>query len=208
MTQAHSSPGAVLWLHGLGATADDFAGLGRAIGRPELKWLLPQAPQRALTLFGGERAAAWYDLIAPWGAGERAKKADVDDICAQLLRLIQAEVPDPRRLVIGGFSQGAATAQRLVAGLPFPIAGLVAFSGYPIDLPWAPTAVSPCPALVAHGRIDDVVPLSGGRASVAALEARGHAVRWCETPSAHAVHPSQITALRGFFAEVLPPLGA
>lgn len=199
-----TTPGAVLWLHGLGATADDFEGLGRATGRAELRWLLPQAPQRALTLYGGERAAAWYDLIAPWGAGERAKKADVDEICAQLTRLIQAEVPDPRRLVIGGFSQGAATAQRLAAGLPFEIAGLVAFSGYPIDLPWAPGA-PPCPALVAHGLRDEVVPIGGGLASVAALRARGHAVRWLETPVAHAVHPSQVRALQVFLAEVLPP---
>ena len=198
--------GVVLWLHGLGATADDFADLGRAVQREDLRWLLPQAPTRALTLFGGERAAAWYDLIAPWGAGERAQKADVDAICDELTTLIRAEVPDPARLVIGGFSQGAATAQRLAAGLPFEIAGLVGFSGYPIDLPWPERpGLRPCPALIGHGRADGVVPIAGGRASVAALEARGHVVRWVETPAQHTVHRAQLRALAAFLSDVLPP---
>jgi phospholipase/carboxylesterase len=197
--------GAVLWLHGFGAGPDDFAGLGRAVGRVDLRWLHPAAPLRAIRLYGGERATAWYDLVAPFGQGERAHLPDVDTTAAALRGLLAEHQIDVADVVLGGFSQGAAMAMALLQRLPRPPAGLIALSGYAVGLPWAP-GVGPGPtrALVSHGQSDEVVPISAGRAAAAALAAQGHAVELQEHGGGHELHPRQIGAIRALLDAALP----
>src|SRR5688572_16599850 len=56
---------AVIWLHGLGATADDFVpvipylGLSNALG---IRFIFPQAPNRPITVNGGYVMPGWYDI--------------------------------------------------------------------------------------------------------------------------------------------------
>ena len=60
----------VLWLHGLGADGHDFAPIvpellmrdGRRRDWPPLRFVFPHAPQRAVTINGGARMRAWYDI--------------------------------------------------------------------------------------------------------------------------------------------------
>ena len=54
---------ALIWLHGLGAAAADFADLARSLGIPGLRVLLPQAPTRRVAVFAGMPAPAWCNLV-------------------------------------------------------------------------------------------------------------------------------------------------
>ena len=82
--------GAVVLLHGRGATAKGILGLGREIGRPDLAWLAPQAaggawyPQSFLAPLEAKRAPALVgrrggDAGRRWGRGRwhpaRARRA-------------------------------------------------------------------------------------------------------------------------------------
>ena len=55
----------VLWLHGLGADGNDFAPIVPELVRrdwPALRFVFPHAPVRAVTINGGVRMRAWYDI--------------------------------------------------------------------------------------------------------------------------------------------------
>ena len=186
---------AVIWLHGLGADGHDFAALPPQLGVPPdaaVRYVFPHAPERPVTVNLGLRMRAWYD-IASLGersrdeAGIRRSAAAVDGLIA---REIERGVPSTR-IVLAGFSQGAATA--LFTGLrhPRPLGGIVALSGY---LPLADAlADEASPAnrqieiFLAHGGRDEVVPCAWGRESAARLRAAGCRVEWREYAMAHEV---------------------
>ena len=123
----------VLWLHGLGADGNDFAPIVPELvrdGWPALRFVFPHAPVRAVTINGGARMRAWYD-IRDFDLANRADAEGVAESVAQVEALVAREgergIP-PERLLLAGFSQGGAIA--LSAGLQraAPLAGLVALS--------------------------------------------------------------------------------
>src|SRR5277367_4081566 len=56
----------VIWLHGLGADGHDFeplvAHFVRA-GMPAVRFVFPHAPLQAVSVAGGQRIRAWYDIV-------------------------------------------------------------------------------------------------------------------------------------------------
>ena len=55
----------VVWLHGLGADGNDFAGLVPELdlsGCPPIRFIFPHAPKIPVTLNGGYVMPAWYDI--------------------------------------------------------------------------------------------------------------------------------------------------
>ncbi len=199
----------VLWLHGLGADGHDFAPIVPELVRrdwPALRFVFPHAPQRAVTINGGMRMRAWYDIrdagFTSPGAAGRADEQGVEQSIAQVEALIAREaergVP-AQRVVLAGFSQGGAIT--LAAGLRrnAPLAGLVALSTY---LPMherarqllAPPAVAQ-PLFMAHGIQDPVIPLAAGEHSAALLRTLGFEVQWHRYPMGHAVCADEIRDL-------------
>lgn len=194
----------VLWLHGLGADGHDFAPIVPELVRhdwPALRFVFPHAPQRAVTINGGMRMRAWYD-IRDFDLANRADEAGVIESVEQVETLIKREnergVPDAR-IVLAGFSQGGAIA--LAAGLrrSEPLAGLVGLSTY---LPAANKAAeflaegaTEQPLFMAHGTQDPVVPFAAGEHSAALLKMLGFAVDWHAYPMAHQVCAEEIADL-------------
>ena len=69
---------AVIWLHGLGADGHDFAPIVPELVRkdwPALRFVFPHAPVRAVTINGGARMRAWYD-ISSFDFADLALRAD------------------------------------------------------------------------------------------------------------------------------------
>src|SRR4051812_42980879 len=101
----------VLWLHGLGADGHDFAPIVPELVRgdwPALRFVFPHAPQRAVTINGGMRMRAWYD-IANVDFARRADDAGISESVAQVQALIDREAArgiPASRLILAGFSQG------------------------------------------------------------------------------------------------------
>jgi len=164
----------VLWLHGLGADGHDFAPIVPELVRrdwPALRFVFPHAPQRAVTINGGMRMRAWYD-IRNVDFANRADEAGIAESVAQVQALIDREaergVP-ASRVVLAGFSQGGAVT--LAAGLrrAQPLAGLVALSTYlPMHERAAALATPQAraqPVFMAHGLQDPVVPYGAGEFS-------------------------------------------
>lgn len=205
----------VIWLHGLGADANDFAPLVPELaspGWPALRFVFPNAPVQPVTINGGMRMRSWYDIVSFDLLG-RADRAGVDASVARVDALIAREnergVPSSR-IVLAGFSQGGAVT--LAAGLrrEEPLAGLVALSTYlPLGaealarLEEVPAAARRQPAFIAHGRHDPVVPFAAGQDAAQRLRGLGMHIDWHEYPMAHQVCMEEVADLRTWFTQRL-----
>jgi phospholipase/carboxylesterase len=203
---------AVIWLHGLGADGNDFAGLVPELNLaacPPIRFIFPHAPSIPVTLNGGYVMPAWYDLhgldlISRQDAAGIHKSARAIDLLieAELARGILAH-----HIVLAGFSQGSAMA--LHTGLRYSqqLAGIMALSGY---LPLADTlaaerapANAHTPIFMAHGSQDPVVIPARGEASRDLLSQLGYPVQWHSYPMAHSVHPREVADISVFLTSVL-----
>ena len=200
----------VIWLHGLGADGNDFVPILPELVRrdwPALRFVFPHATQRAVTINGGMRMRAWYD-IADADLRNRADMAGVRESVAQVEALIAREAErgiPASRILLAGFSQGGAVA--LSAGLARTeaLAGLVALSTYlpglgGADAPQPTPAARSQPVFMAHGQFDPVVPMFAGQASAQALQADGMRVEWHAYPMAHQVSAEEIRDLGEWLA--------
>ena len=203
----------VLWLHGLGADGHDFESIVPELQLPDslpLRFIFPHAPYRPVTINGGYTMRAWYD-IAIDNSGFHQNEVQIRESEQQLQALIQQERArghDSRKIVLAGFSQGAATA--LHTGLRYaePLAGIMALS-MPIPLPAtianemhaANTAV---PVFLAHGTSDAVVPYPMGEYAHRLLSQLGLPVEWHAYPMAHSVCIEEIQDIRAWLMRVLP----
>ncbi|MDR6991730.1 alpha/beta hydrolase [Luteimonas sp. 3794] len=198
----------VIWLHGLGADANDFVPLIPELLRPHwpaIRFVFPNAPVRPVTINNGVRMRAWYDIV-DFDLANRADEAGVLESVAQIDALIEREavrgVP-PERVVLAGFSQGGAVT--LAAGLRrrAPLAGLVALSTYlPAPRNAAAALVDAAtrqPVFMAHGTQDPVVPFGAGERSAAWLREVGFEVDWQQYPMPHSVCAEEIVAIGDWF---------
>ncbi|MFO1218566.1 MAG: carboxylesterase [Burkholderiaceae bacterium] len=207
-----SPEASVIVLHGLGASGDDFVPVCEQLDLADcgdVRYVLPHAPERPVTINGGAVMPAWYDIAALGGtagedeAGLRASQTLVEGLIAgEVARGVPAS-----RIVLAGFSQGCA--MTLLTGLRHRhrLAGLVGLSGY---LPLAghtagerSHANAATPIFLAHGRFDPTIALARAEASRDALLALGYDVEWHEYPMDHAVCLPEITDLNAFLRRVL-----
>lgn len=200
----------VIWLHGLGADGHDFEPIVPELRLPAslpLRFVFPHAPQRAVTLNGGLRMRAWYD-IRSFDLGSRADEGGLRESMAQVQALIAREQSAhgiaADKIFLAGFSQGGAVALCVALRHAQPLAGVIALSTY---LPLADqlagersAANARIPVFMGHGSLDPVVPQMLGAAARDVLTALGHRVDWHSYPMAHAVLPQEIADLRAWLA--------
>jgi len=205
----------VIVLHGLGADGTDFLPFADEIDLGSIgpvRWLLPRAPVRPVTVNNGYRMRAWYDIFefGAQASSPREDEAGLRESFAAVHALIEREIArgvPAHRIVLGGFSQGCAIA--LGAGLRFGqrLAGLVGMSGY---LPIAATTAAErrdanalTPIFLAHGQRDPVIAIDRAVASRKALESLGYSVEWHDYPMEHSVSAEEVAHLRRFLQRTL-----
>jgi phospholipase/carboxylesterase len=205
---------AVLWMHGLGADGHDFESLVpelRLPAAPSVRFVFPHAPIRPVTINGGHRMRAWYD-ISGFDRGARQDEAGIrasGDALGALVRRERERGIPAARIVVAGFSQGGAMALFLALRWPERLAGVIALSSY---LPLGETltaeahpANAAVPVLIAHGSFDPIVPPALGEASRETLRSLGYDVDWRSYPMPHAVCAQEIADVRDWLLRALPP---
>jgi phospholipase/carboxylesterase len=197
----------VIWLHGLGADGHDFEPIPPLLGLPHVRFILPHARPRPVTINGGYVMRAWYDILKLDFTGVRESEADIRESRAQIEALIRREnqrgVPS-ERIVLIGFSQGGAMALHVGLRWSERLAGVVVLSGYMLMSEELAAEHSPAnadtPMLVCHGSEDPVVPVWLGKAAhdqVAALHP-GRPIEWFDYPMPHSVCPEEIAEIARF----------
>ncbi len=211
--QTSRAPAAtVIWLHGLGADGYDFVPVVKeleSLGAPAARYVFPHAPMMPVTINNGFVMRAWYDIRTADLAhrededGIRASQAAVEQLIAR-----EIERGTPRdRLVLAGFSQGAAITLQTGLRQADPLAGLIALSGYlPLAEKFADerhAASTGVPILMAHGSGDPVVPIARAIRSRDLLMTLGYSISWHEYPMPHSICAEEIEAIAGFLREHL-----
>ena len=202
----------VIWLHGLGADGHDFEPIVPELQLPAtlpVRFVFPHAPVQAVTINGGARMRAWYDVYALEGVrredetGVRASQARVEALIARE----KARGVAPPRIVLAGFSQGGAIALQTGLRHGERLAGIMALSTY---LPLASSVAKEAsaanrdvPIFMAHGVYDDLIPLARAAASRDALVAAGYRVEWHEYPMQHSVCAEEIADVSRWLRPVL-----
>ncbi len=213
LESAPNPTAAVIWMHGLGASSDDFAGLVPELnleGCQPIRFVFPQAPSIPITINGGYVMPGWYDLYG-MDLVSRQDDRGIQKSEWAIHALINNEVARGipyERIVLAGFSQGCAMALHTALRLPQKIAGVMALSGY---LPLADrfpserhAANAHTPIFMAHGTQDPVVVIQRGEESRDALAKLGHPVQWHTYPMPHSVHPREVADIAAFLKQVLP----
>ena len=207
----------VIWLHGLGASGDDFAAIVPELDLsacPPIRFVFPHAPSIPVTLNGGYVMPAWYDILGTPSerreddAGIRRSALAIEALISrELARGVRAE-----RIILAGFSQGCAMVLHTGLRHGQRLGGIMALSGY---LPLASSmavershANQDIPIFMAHGLSDPMIVLSRAEASRDALQALGYAVQWHTYPMPHSVHPAEIDDIGHFLRSVLAPGGS
>jgi predicted esterase len=186
-----TAPGAVIALHGRGASAGDILGLARAIALPRLAWLAPQA-------HGG----AWYpySFLAPI----EENQPGLDSALRLIAGIVDAWLRAGgrrERIALLGFSQGACLATEYLARHAARHGALVALTGGLIGPPGTRFAyagsLAGTPCLLAAGDPDPHVPWQRVEESAQVLGALGGEVTLRRYPGLpHVVNDDEITLAR------------
>lgn len=207
---------AVIWLHGLGDSGHGFSPIVPDLRLPAghgIRFLFPHAPQQPVTINGGMAMRAWYDIKTldfNGVDGSREDEAGLRQSAAavqQLLDKVIASGVPSERIVLAGFSQGGVVAMHLLPRLPYKLAGVMVLSSYMVAAHTLKTEMNSVnkstPVLVAHGLIDEVVPVDAGKAAFNSLKYAGFQVKWFEYRMGHAVCPQEVDDLSRFIQSQL-----
>ncbi len=194
----------VIWLHGLGADHRDFEQLPDLLRLPAdvpVRFLLPDAPLRPITINGGMVMRGWYDVTGldinrearPEGLDESA-----DIVRTLLSRELERGTP-AERILLGGFSQGGAVALYLGLRYSQALAGVIGLSTY---LPVAGLLATEAhqanrdtPIFLAHGLHDPVLALHLAERSRELLTEQGFDVTWRTYPMPHSLSEAELMDL-------------
>lgn len=177
----HHRKSAIVFLHGLDDAPSSWQGsadwLAGKVG-PNARAVCPAAPVKAITKNQGETMTAWCDVIEPWPLTPASRDdmqgltESVASIHAVLEGLIADGVPS-ERIIIGGFSQGAATATLATYTFGQRLGGCINLSGWLPNRDSFATQIrsenASTPIFWGHGSLDEIVAFSNQKAGVDTL---------------------------------------
>ena len=202
---------AILAMHGWGSNALDLLSLAPYVARGRCLMLAPQGPVEVE--IGAVNGYGWYQLRP----GAPPDLDAMGEATERLMKLVDAAVErypiDRRKLVVMGFSQGGVMAYNLALRHPDRFAGLVAIATwFPEELTQYAgdrTALARMPAMVLHGRADDMVQIAKARDSVERLREFRMPLVYREYDCAHEITVDAIRDLSAFLMEkVIQPVSA
>ncbi len=201
--------GALVLLHGRGTDERDLLPLADALD-PDRR-LVAVAPRGPLTL-PGQPGAHWYAVRRVGFPDEATFAPTYERLAAWLDALPEALGVPWSRIVLGGFSQGAAMSFALGLGPDRPPpAGILALSGFLPRVPGHEPALggrAGFPVALGHGGADPVIPVTFAHAAREALLAAGVDLLYRETPGmGHTIDPAFVPALRAWLAARTAPAG-
>jgi phospholipase/carboxylesterase len=190
----------VIVIHGRGADANDLADLAPYLD-DGYRFVFPNAP-RPFELYPGMTAGfTWFD---GWPA-ERTSIVASRELMLEFIDELVVRYPTPEgKIVLSGFSQGGMMSLDVGFRTERALAGIVVMSGalYEEDLPDL-RAKKDQRVLLAHGTVDDVIPVMAARRTRLVLEEHGIRPEYHEFPIGHQVSDEEMRVIAKFLADVL-----
>ena len=199
---ADSAAGAVLLVHGRGATAEGILGIAPGLGRDDLAFLAPQA-----------EGHTWYPLsfLSPLERNE----PHLSSALAALGRIVddlERAGMGAERIVLLGFSQGACLATEFAARNPRRYGGVIGLSGGLIGPPGTPRdyegSLARTPVFLGCSDIDPHIPVERVEETARVLEQIGGEVERRIYPGmGHTVNEDEMERVRALVARLPPTPG-
>lgn len=190
--------GAMVMLHGRGATAESILTLADALGVADFAYLAPEA--------GG---SSWWpqSFLAPIASNEPGISSAMQAVGDVLARVVAEGVP-PERTVLLGFSQGACLAAEFAARHPRRYGGVASLSGGLIGPDGTPRdyggSLENTPVFLGCSDIDSHIPAERVKLSATVLERLGGAVTMRLYPGmGHTINEDELVAVRSIM-ELMP----
>ncbi|CAL5229963.1 g13394 [Coccomyxa viridis] len=200
----------IIFLHGLGDTGAGISTVAQALRLPHILFKFPTAPTRPVTMNGGARMPAWFDL--DFRITARTDSEGIDQSIAYLEQQIQEEaakgIPS-ERIAVGGFSQGGHIALKSLFKASQPLAACIALSTWlEPGLNWEVRTpkVREMPVFLGHGTSDPLIPLALAQSTANLLRQKGFSALDFRTyPGVqHSIGPQELQDIREFILKVLP----
>jgi phospholipase/carboxylesterase len=192
--------GAVILVHGRGASAEDILQLRDELDHPELAYVAPQAADNT-----------WYpnSFLAPIEQNEPWVTSALNKL-KNIVGNITREGVAQNKIVIAGFSQGACLASEFVARNAANYGGLIAFAGGLIGPPGTDFrftgSLSGTRVFLGSGDPDTHVPWQRVRESADVLSALGADVLLRRYPGMpHTISRQELEEARGLLDRTLSP---
>jgi phospholipase/carboxylesterase len=190
--------GAVVMLHGRGASAQNMLSLADAFAQPDIAYLAPQAPD-----------STWYpySFLAPVAQNEPALSRSLSTVGSSL-GILADQGFGPERVVLMGFSQGGCLALEYTArnarrygGLAGLSAGLIGPPGTPRNYPGS---LSGTPVFIGCSDSDAHIPLARVHESTQVLRRLGGDVTERIYPGmGHTINDDEVKQIRRMLAGLL-----
>lgn len=209
----------ILLLHGFGAPGDDLLSLADGLNVPAgTRFVFPEGP---LSLsFGPRNARAWWIIdmarIAADRAAGRVRDLSQDipkglaparaTMLAFLMEVEHKFGADPRKTILGGFSQGAMLSCDAMLHSDRPYAGLVQLSGNVLAQPlWGPLMPKRkgLPVFQSHGMEDELLPYVGAERLRDTLIHAGLSVEWHSFRGGHEIPRAIMQRLGSFITKAV-----
>lgn len=191
--RAAEPAGLLVLHHGRGSDEQDLIGLAPVLDPEErLHVVAPRAPLQ----LRGSPGYHWYLVPRVGYPDPDSFRAAYRELAALHDELWERTGIGPDRTVLGGFSMGTVMSYALGLGADRPApAGILALSGFVPTLDgWQPSLSDrqATRVLIAHGRMDMVIPVSFARRAHELLEQAGLSVDYRESDAAHHVDPADV----------------
>lgn len=201
----------VIWLHGLGASGNDFQPVVPELKLPAhlaVRFIFPHAPKQPVTVNNGFVMPSWYDILAMGTNARSINEEQFAQSVANVRFLIEQEIQrgiPAQRIFIAGFSQGGAVAYHAALGYAQQLGGLLTLSTYlPIPKALPAKALHPnMPIYIMHGSQDAVVPEAMGKDALATVTRMGYQPRYSHYPMEHQVCIEQLRDISTWLQEQL-----
>ena len=203
----------IILLHGLGADENDLVGCIEGLDLPEhipVKFLLPSAPIRKVTINNGIKMRAWYDIFSV----DFERKVDllgVQDSCNQVTQLINKVIADgtqAKDIIVIGFSQGGAMAFEIAFNYPSLLGGVGLLSCYLVNQEKVVTCENKdffknIPIFWAHGYEDNVIPFQVAKKHCEILKHSSYSnILWKEYNIEHSISFEELEDLKKWIIKV------
>ncbi|MCX8252637.1 Phospholipase/carboxylesterase [Beijerinckiaceae bacterium RH AL1] len=192
-TQKTAHPPLIVLLHGAGADERDMVSMWRDLP-PDFVVVSPRGPFRD----GG--GFSWYRKTSR--AADIALSRKIVELIVQ--KSVERFDADPRRVFLGGFSQGGVMTYEVALHDPERFAGAVVLSGsmFPSALAGvASVGLAHDPFFIGHGTADPRIPIAAATAARSSLEHLGVPVAFHAYPGmGHATNESETQDLAAWLA--------
>lgn len=201
----------IVMLHGLSGDENVMWIFDQALPRPAAV-IAPRAPY--VSEFGG---CSWARAVVRDELDQVDFREAIDYLSRFLPEVIALYQADPQRVIVMGFSQGAALSYSFSRAHPELLRGVIALAGFLPNpssaLPSAPAATQSASTarrdmsqpsyLIIHGTHDEAVPIDRAREARSVLERLGASVEYHEHRVGHKVSAQGMKEIARWVAETV-----